>query len=151
MPAGKEASGQLAASAVNHSDKAIWGIFSDVLPVQEQSVGGIIGNVELHSQGCEHRVFLYFDVMLRKAVEIVFCPDFLNDHLEPLGHERFQGVYIRDATGFGHPPVDTAVAMYEDGIYGRTAPDTEFSSEGDDFRCLVPTSHSSSKKSFTPS
>ena len=75
----------------------------------------------------------------------------LEDHLEPMGDERFQGVDAWDAACLGHPAVDAAATEAQDAVHGRSTTDAEFFGEGADFRCSVETAHSFSTNSFTAS
>ena len=152
VPAGEETPGQLAAPAVDHGDEAIravGGRRSGAAPAPRRS-------------GCRrHRTSTASRRRRSPSCPVAYTslirsksssrPDFLEDHLEPLGHERFQGVDARDATGLGHPAVDAATAVVEDAVHGRSTADAEFGGEVEDFRGMVQTAHSFSRNSFTPS
>lgn len=55
------------------------------------------------------------------------------------------------AACLGHPAVDAATAVIEDAVHGHSTAEAELFGERADFRCMVPTCHSLSRDSFTPS
>ena len=97
----------------------------------------------------EHRVFLRPGVLFLEAVEVSVRPDFLEDHLEALGHEGFKLADGGHVTSLRHPGVDAAAAVAQDRLdgVGGTA-QAEISGKVGDFRGVFQSAHSS-RNSFT--
>jgi hypothetical protein len=126
MPSCEEASRSFGPTAIDDRNVSIMGIKGGVIPHHGSTK---CRGIKLHVKACEDP-FTECYILADQGIEVLVAPNFFDDELEFLTHERLQVYYGPHWTGFLHPPINFGLAK-DDDLFRRRLPAVQAKSTSD--------------------